>query len=183
MATISFSTELVKDIMTSLTDLSTPPEGLTGVTYQTDNSATNAVVDWSNSASGGSLFSYVYNGGYYTNGWYYQRYATGVVSFRNSSGITLTSYNCSDLTRAIDSDGYCVLSNFPPKIPSVAGTITDIYFQHQSGQTTKTITLSVGPVGGQSDVQFDDRVLVTNQPWRLDGSIKFRIPISYTFST
>jgi hypothetical protein len=86
------------------------------------------------------------------------------------------------LTRTIDAEGYCVLSNFPPKTPVVAGTISDIYFRTDTG-AFRTITLTVGAPAGAADVQFDDRVLVTNQPWRLDGSIKFRVPISYEYST
>lgn len=104
------------------------------------------------------------------------------IFFRNSSGVTLTSYLASELTRTIDAQGYCVLSDFPPKIPSVAGTISDIYFRADTG-AIRTITLTVGAVNSSADVRFDDRTLVTNQPWRLDGSIKFRAPISYEYTT
>jgi hypothetical protein len=186
MATISFSTELVKEIMTSLTDLTYPPEKFGGSpTVHESTPIGNNTVTFSNSESGGSLFSNVTTSGSYNSGLggYPFSNATGLVTFRNASGTTLTSYGCSELTRTIDSSGYCVLSNFPPKIPVAAGEIADIVFTHQSGQTYRTITLTVGPSGGSSDVQFDDRSLVTSQPWRLDGSIKFRVPISYTYST
>jgi hypothetical protein len=104
------------------------------------------------------------------------------ILFRNSSGTTLTSYLASELTRTIDADGYCVLSNFPPKTPVTAGTISDILFRADTG-SIRTITLTVGAPAGPADVQFDDRILVTNQPWRLDGSIKFRVPMSYEYTT
>ena len=120
MATISFSTELVKEIMTSLTDLTYPPEKAGNSPSILNETVLNSTVTWSNSESGGSLFSNISNGGFFSNNNYYVNNASGIVSFRNSSGTVLTSYLNSELTRTIDSDGYCVLSNFPPKIPAVA---------------------------------------------------------------
>jgi hypothetical protein len=101
------------------------------------------------------------------------------INFKNSSGTTLTSYTISELTRTIDADGYLVLSNFPPRTPVTAGTISQISIDNGN---RRTITLTVGAPNGSSDVQFSDRDLVTTQPWRLDGTIKFRIPTSYTWS-
>lgn len=101
--------------------------------------------------------------------------------FKNSSNTTLISYSSAEIvSRTIDANGYCVLSNFPQKIPSVAGTIDYIYI---NGISNREITLTVGATGSGTDVEFDDRTLVTTQPWRLDGSIKFRIPITWTWST
>lgn len=61
-------------------------------------------------------------------------------------------------------------------------TDTDFYYNPATG-AIRTITLTVGAVNSSADVRFDDRTLVTNQPWRLDGSIKFRAPISYEYTT
>lgn len=127
----------------------------------------------------GSLFAqYANNGSYSSN----ITMPGGITfAFKNSSNTTLTSYTSLEIvTRTMDADGYCVLSNFPEKIPANAGTIDYIYV---SGNSGREITLSVGTTGSGADVEFVDRTLITSQPWRLDGSIKFRVPMSYTFST
>jgi hypothetical protein len=102
----------------------------------------------------------------------------GNITFRNSSDVALATYAISELTRAMDANGYVTISNFPPKIPSAAGTISTVVIQTGN----KSIILTVGAPSGSADVQFDDRVLVTSQPWRLDGSIKFRVPVSYEYT-
>jgi hypothetical protein len=197
MATVSFSTAFVADVMNRLTLTSTSPES-SDVSPPLLRTASVNVSNIDNVwASGSSLRPHAFGGifadtasqliwqSYSSNG--ENRYGSPTVTsasifFRNSSGTTLTSYLASELTRTIDANGYCVLSNFPPKTPVVAGTISDIYFRTDTG-AFRTITLTVGAPDSSADVQFDDRVLVTDQPWRLDGSIKFRVPISYEYST
>jgi hypothetical protein len=92
--------------------------------------------------------------------------------------VALATYAISELTRAMDANGFVTISNFPPKIPVAAGTISTVIIE----TGPKSIILTVGAPGGAADVQFSDRVLVTTQPWRLDGSIKFRIPLSYEYT-
>jgi hypothetical protein len=101
-------------------------------------------------------------------------------AFKNASGTTLTSWTANQIvSRTIDANGYCVLTNFPEKTPVVAGTIEQLVITNG----VKVITMVVGDQGSGSDVEFNDRVLVTNQPWRLDTSIKFRIPMEWNWST
>lgn len=188
MATISISTALVKEITDSLTYRNTLDgeyEYTTGSVGSQDYSyVTNSRSARSNTTLPfGSLFAqYSNNTGSYSPVISMASGNSGITfAFKNSSNTTLTSYGSTEIvTRTIDADGYCVLSNFPERIPVAAGTIDYIYI---SGNSGREITLSVGTTGSGADVEFVDRVLVTNQPWRLDGSIKFRIPISYTFST
>jgi hypothetical protein len=202
MATVSFSTAFITDVMErlTLTDntgerrdvLSSAVGNYARVEYQSSSAISNPHTISSDSSLGGIFAdlppTLTFNqnrsdilGG---NGALYiaPTPISASIFFRNSSGTTLTSYLASELTRTIDANGYCVLSNFPPKTPVVAGTISDIYFRTDTG-AFRTITLTVGAPDSSADVQFDDRVLVTNQPWRLDGSIKFRVPISYEYST
>jgi hypothetical protein len=193
MATVSFSTAFISGVVDRLTLTNGLAERNEVTPYFTNstsvgNTITSPFDPSTNRPHGfGGIFATSGNLLYTSNigngqGSYLPQVTSASILFRNSSGTTLTSYLASELTRTIDSDGYCVLSNFPPKTPVAAGTISDIYFKADSGEY-RTITLTVSAPDGSGDVQFDDRALVTNQPWRLDGSIKFRVPISYTYST
>jgi hypothetical protein len=190
MATVSFSTAHIRDVMTNLTTTTGPSDQFGNLVREGGVDATANINTFVfNLVPFGSLFSR-YNltgannsnviGGNPSNQVRNVTGASGSVSFRNSSGTTLTSYLASELTRTIDAEGYAVLANFPPKLPTVAGTISDIHFMTVTG---RTMTLTVGAPNSAADVQFDDRALVTSQPWRLDGSIKFRVPMSYEFTT
>jgi hypothetical protein len=189
MPTISLSTPyafLVTDNLTTSNISST-----TGVTGSSPNntSGTDAIANAYTAATQvnflmGSIFSELRattsTGGVNGNP-YFATASTSVagnITFRNSSNSALATYAITELTRVMDVNGYVTISNFPPKIPSVAGTISTVIIETGN----KSIVLTVGAPGGQSDVQFDDRVLVTNQPWRLDGSVKFRVPVSYEYT-
>lgn len=131
--------------------------------------------------------------GYYQNtSQVYMR--SSVMSFYSSANTLLVRYDTgtpgfNDLTRTIDADGYCVLSNFPQKTPVNNGTIDYAIITNNDtygGYTLSpelSITLSVGNSGSGADIEIADRVVTTSQPWRLDGTFKFRVPISYTWST
>lgn len=188
MATLTISTALAASITDSLTyrvaedstyDYAvTIPSGF-GSYYG------GRVTQANTGANNGSLFA-KYRGTYVSGGSYPDYVlldGTGNITFdfKNSANTTLISYSSAEIvTRSIDANGYCVLSNFPQKTPSVAGTIDYIYVNGNSG---REITFTVGPSGSGTDIEFDDRTLVTTQPWRLDGSIKFRIPITWTWLT
>jgi hypothetical protein len=198
MATVSFSTAFIADVMSRLTLTTNVGERLDApgqlivvvVPFTGTNDIPNA---WSSSvgrphafggifADSSPLLAYESRSGNNENRYTSPTVTSAAILFRNSSGTTLASYTASELTRTIDAEGYCVLSNFPPKTPVAAGTISDIYIRTDTG-AFRTLTLTVGAPNSAADVQFDDRVLVTNQPWRLDGSIKFRVPMSYEFTT
>jgi hypothetical protein len=190
MATVSFSTAHIIDVMENLTKTSSPVDLFTNLERAGSVDATANINTFIfNVVPYGSLFArYNLSGAYNSNviggtpsaqvrgvtG------ASGSIVFRNSSGTVLTTYAASELTRTIDATGYCLLSNFPPKIPTVAGTISDIYFSTVTG---RNMTLTVGAPSSGADVEIVDRVLVTSNPWRLDGTIKFRVPISYDYTT
>jgi hypothetical protein len=198
MATITISSALVADITDSLTYRTSAEstwEYTEGYGQNFVNLATSKQTG-ANTGAGGSLLgaygaryaglTYFYlvdgiiNYGENVNANAYVRF-----DFRNAAGTTLISYKAAEIvSRTIDANGYCVLSNFPEKTPSVAGTIDYILIHNNSQDLfARTITLSVGAAASGSDVEFADRTLVTSQPWRLDGTIKFRAPTSYTFST
>jgi hypothetical protein len=192
MSTISFSTAYVSKVTNSLTAASFTPSNVTS--SPTTSGSVAATTDVNNIVAPintfiGSFFSYLVGtstSNYYSNpSTYYQGIATilsSTIYFKNSSGDTLVSYTVSELARTMDANGYVVISNFPPKTPSLAGTISSIELYADTQVNNKTITFTAGAGGGSADIQFDDRVLVTTQPWRLDGSIKFRIPVSYEYT-
>lgn len=197
MATITISSALVADITDSLTYRTSAEstwEYTEGYGGNYINLATGKQTS-ANTGAGGSLlgaysaqyagttsFHLVdgFNGYNNVNANAYVRF-----DFNNAAGLTLISYRAADIiSRTIDANGYCVLSNFPEKTPQNSGTIDYILIHNQNQDLfARTITLSVGPPASGSDVEFADRTLVNNQPWRLDGTIKFRAPTSYTFST
>jgi hypothetical protein len=118
------------------------------------------------------------------------------VYFKNSLGTTLLTMGMSAFTRTMATNGYAVLTNPTAYTPSVAGTIAYIEIDHDSanynyayptaGDATMAniykITLTVGAIGSGADVEIDNRDLTTTQPWRLDGSIRFRVPNTFTYS-
>ena len=174
MATISFSPALVAAITNQLTTVT----------------ATSATLDYAT-----YLFQstgYIpFNNGNPTSG---KNVAT--VYFKNSAGTTLAAVSLGSLTRTQDVNGYIAFTNFPSTTPSVAGTIdyiqiskasftynTSAYSQSTISSTPYTVTLTVGDTGSGADVEIANRDLVTNQPWRLDGAIRFRVPDSYTYSS
>lgn len=189
MATLTISTALAADITDSLTyriatDSAYEYSGYAGGSYSVPQNRASI----GNYGEKGSLFGSYY---YYSDGGTYysmlNNTATGCkFEFQNSSGLTLTKWQASEIvSRTIDANGYCVLSNFPEKIPTSAGTIDKLLITSgtYTNADTRTITLSIGPTGSGADIEFDDRALVTNQPWRLDTAIKFRIPMEWNWST
>jgi hypothetical protein len=184
MATISFSTAYASKVTDNLT--TTSPSYSSFSVYTGDSSfvvntaAINTAAAQTNLLMG-SLFSYLIFGSYSS----LLANATttpSAILFKDGTNQTLISYTLADLTRSVDADGYVVISNFAPKTPSLAGTISSIEIVADTSVNNKQITFSVGAPGGGADIQFDDRDLVTSQPWRLDGNIKFRVPISYTYT-
>lgn len=175
MATISFSPALVASITDRLTKIAPTATSIDYTTY---------------------LFTTTYSPTQYNSTPTYGT-ANATVYFKNSSGTALAAVGMSGLTRTQDVNGYVAFTNFPVTTPSVAGTIDYIeiantvlttYYQSfssntQSIQNTYNIILTVGDTGSGADVEIANRDLVTNQPWRLDGSIRFRVPNSYTYST
>ena len=186
MATISISTALASTVSDALTKLNigTSVKGMSSSesTAASEANSYRAVVN--NNLSLGSIFANLppASGGYQQGFAYVYTAAPtwATISFRNSSEQVLTQYSVGDLARSIDASGYVTLSNFPPKIPILAGTVSTIIIATNGDD--RTITFTVGAPSGSSDVQFDDRTLVSNQPWRLDGSIRFRVPVSYDYT-
>lgn len=195
MATMTISTALITDITDSLTYRKASDSNWEYNTGYNGNSfGAIARESYANTNNGGSLLG-AYSGVYVGTNYFYQ--VDGITTydqvnnseyvkfeFRNAANTALITYKAGEIiSRSMDENGYCVLSNFPEKTPSNAGTIDYIYVYATSDTFARTITLSVGASGSGADVEFDDRTLVTTQPWRLDGTIKFRAPISYTWST
>jgi hypothetical protein len=169
MPTISFSTTYVSQVSSSVT--STTANITTSVSTSTNLELKVAEL---NRIQGSMLSFFVQTGSFSP---FISQPAT--ITFRNSTDQTLVSYSANELTRTLDANGYVVMSNFPPKIPSLAGTISSMVI---TADALKVTTFSVGAPGGGADIQFDDRDLVTSQPWRLDGNIKFRVPVSYEYT-
>jgi hypothetical protein len=175
MATISFSTAYVSSVTDNLT-ITTFNPGVGG--FSGNASSVNTAATQANFLRG-SLFS-AGVGTPSSNS--FTEATPGTITFKDSTNATLVTYTTAELTRTMDAAGYVVMSNFPPKTPSAAGTISTIIIDSADTTTSKQITLSVGAPGGGADIQFDDRALVTSQPWRLDGNIKFRVPVSYEYT-
>jgi hypothetical protein len=190
MATLTISTALAADITDSLTYRTEGDSIYEYAVYQGfNNSIPQNRASIANYGEHGSLFgSYrSYDGGGY-NYMMINTSPTGCkFEFQNSSGLTLTKWQATEIvSRTIDANGYCVLSNFIEKIPTNAGTIDKLVITsgtYDDNAFYRTITLSIGPTGSGADIEFDDRALVTNQPWRLDTAIKFRIPMEWNWTT
>lgn len=116
------------------------------------------------------------------------------VYFKNALGQTLLTRDLNaHFSRTMSANGYCVFSMNTVAGPSVAGTIAYIEIDHapatnygltgfNSLADKVKIVLTVGAIGSGADVEIDNRDLVTTQPWRLDGSIRFRVPNTFTYS-
>jgi len=188
MTTLTISTALVRDITDSVT-WRTAADSIweypnTNPGSSNPTASNNRAADANTNHKGSFLASYTIAGSNF-QGWA-TTLATDVrFEFKNSSNVTLVSYTAAEiLSRTMDSDGFCVLTNFPQKTPSVAGTISYVLITNGNiNSFTREVILLVGTPGSGSDIEFNDITLVTNQPWRLDGSIKFRAPITYTWST
>jgi hypothetical protein len=187
MATLTISTALVADITDSVT-WRTATDSIweypdTNPFSSSPTPSTNRAADANTNHKGSFLASYTVSGNSF-NG-YNTILSTSVrFDFKNSSNETLVSYTAAEiLSRTMDSSGFCVLTNFPQKTPSLAGTISYVLITNgNTNSFAREVILLVGAPGSGTDIEFDDRVLVTNQPWRLDGSIKFRAPITYTWA-
>lgn len=127
------------------------------------------------------------------SGSYNPLYTSHNIYFKNSLGQTLASSTMANFTRTMAANGYVVYSNFQPVTPVLNGTIAYIDIQsrsvlHYAGISNVTatspyeITLTVGAIGSGADVEIDNRDLTTTQPWRMDGSIRFRVPNTFTYS-
>jgi hypothetical protein len=191
MATMTLSTALAADITDSITYRTAADSTYEYPSYQgSAQSIAQSRASIGNFEEYGSIFASYRS--YYDGLWNMQLDNTTAnackFEFQNSSGTTLTFWYAHEIvSRTIDANGYCVLTNFPQKIPSVAGTIEKLVITAGASANSyadlRTITLIVGDQGSGSDVEFNDRVLVTDQPWRLDTSIKFRIPMTWNWST
>jgi hypothetical protein len=185
MATISFSTAYVSAVTSDLTK-SNPSSGVQ--VSSSDGASASASAETTAGLSNileGSLFAPLVGTSSYQSFNNYRGTVTAVsgsIVFQNSSNQTLVSYTIAELTKSMDANGYVIIANFPPKIPSLAGTISTMILSASDSVNTKTITFSIGAPSGGADIQFDDRDLVTSQPWRLDGNIKFRVPVSYEYT-
>lgn len=184
MATISISTNMVRDVTDNLSGLSLLQ--IVGNSTGSSSTAETLAIGYKNTInqnlSLGSIFAYLKTLSItYSNPTYYATWTAGGsnISFLDSNSQTLTTYTTNELTRTVDSNGYVILSNFPPKTPVLAGTVSSILID--TGDS-KTITLTVGNPASGADIEFSDRSLITSQPWRLDGSIKFRVPVSYEYT-
>jgi hypothetical protein len=190
MATLTISSALVKDITDSVT-WRTAADSIWEYPNMSNDGSNNIlppnisarVINANTNNKGSFLASYAVTGSSFS--WSSSITTDVRFEFKNSSNVTLVSYTAAEiLSRTMDDDGFCVLTNFPQKTPSVAGTISYVLITNGNVNSfTREVILLVGSPGSGSDIEFDDRVLVTNQPWRLDGSIKFRAPITYTWTT
>ncbi len=134
-----------------------------------------------------SIFSFTYNASNTS------AVTTYLVLFKNALGSTLVTTNMAGFTRTQATNGYSVFSNMQAVTPGANGTIAYIEIisptvnhligNQQTPQTAPyTMTLTVGDIGSGADVEIDDKNVVTNQPWRLNGSIRWRVPNTFNYS-
>lgn len=127
------------------------------------------------------------------SGNYSSLYTSHNIYFKNSLGQTLASSTMANFTRTMAANGYVVYSNFQPVTPVLNGTIAYIDIQNRNvthyvglANVTATspyeMTFTVGAIGSGADIEIDNRDLTTTQPWRMDGSIRFRVPNTFTYS-
>lgn len=200
MATITISNALMGDITDSITYRSNSANSgdstgyvLSGNYYVTTNAntwlytTTQSRANTSNDTNYGSLFMFFSS----TNSGGYGNFvcANTTMTFYSSNSVPLVSYNMPDfITRTIDANGYCVLTNLPEKTPIANGNITycqidSLGYANVANTYNRQIVLTVGAANSGSDLEINDRTVTTTQPWRLDGTIQFRPPTSYTYST
>ncbi len=188
MATITFSPGLVKAATDYLTDIttttySTLPES-NPTTYQSGDKFRSRLFCQRYQSTGGNVG---------TN--YTARYST--IEFKDSGGTVLATTTFQYLTRILADDGYAIYTGWPAINPSVTGQIDQIIIRDAGGNISYyyageysvrywtnpyTVQLTVGDVGSGADLEIANRNIVVGTPWELDGSIKFRIPDTYTYS-
>ena len=117
-----------------------------------------------------------------------------VVQFKDISNNVLVSVSLGSFTRTQDGNGYIVFSGMPATFPTAAGEVAFLAFDglrtdgpgfYQSNPVTTyahAVTLVIDDTGSGADIELADRTIVTGQPWRMDGSFRFRIPSSYTYT-
>jgi hypothetical protein len=116
--------------------------------------------------------------------------STGVLNatctFGDSNGRTIINLNIGTpgnlVRRRVDpaGTGYVVFDQFPVTTPTASGTIDFVQLRDQAG--LYTVNMTVGDIGSGADVEIADRTLTTAQPWQLTGSLRVRLPTSYTYS-
>jgi hypothetical protein len=151
-----------------------------GLVYAATNACTEFLTPSSTSNPYSSFFTTTYNQGSQFSPSPALVYSN--VYFKNSLGQTLISTTMANFTRTMATNGYVVFNNFLPVTPSVNGTIAYIEISPNLTPTYYLWTLTVGAIGSGADVEIDNRDVTTTQPWRMDGSIRFRVPNSYTYS-
>ena len=116
------------------------------------------------------------------------------VLFKNALGATLVTTSMAGFTRTLATNGYAVFSNMQAVTPGASGTIAYIEIvsqvvSHYTGSSyvtgltgPYTMTLTVGDIGSGADVEIDDLDVVSNQPWRMNGSIRWRAPNVFNYS-
>ena len=84
-------------------------------------------------------------------------------------------------TRSSDSlTGYTTFNNFPAITPILSGTIDYVLLRDTASNFG--ITFTAGDIGSGADIEINDRTITTAQPWQLSGSIRVRLPMSYTYT-
>lgn len=103
-------------------------------------------------------------------------------SSRNITYYTINTVASNQVRRRVDPDatGYVVFDQFPLITPFASGTINFVSLRDQAG--TYAVNMTVGDIGSGADVEIADRTLTTAQPWQLTGSLRVRLPTSYTYS-
>lgn len=197
MATITISNALMGDITDSITYRSNTTDSTGYVLSGNYYANTTASVPYStysqprantsNDTNYGSLFMFFASTNSGGSGNFYC--ANTTMTFYSSSSTALVSYNMPDfISRTIDANGYCVLTNLPEKTPIANGTISycqidSMGYANVANTYNRQIVLTVGAASSGSDLEISDRTVTTTQPWRLDGTIQFRPPTDYTYST
>jgi hypothetical protein len=164
MPTITASPKLVYDATNAATPILTPSNTLNTFT---------------------SIFSFTYRN-------IEPAAATNVhqVLFKNALGTTLVVGSMSGFTRTMASNGYVVFSDMQAVVPSNSGTVAYAEIVAQSVtpylgtpvNSPYTMTLTIGDIGSGADIEIDDLDVVSNQPWRMNGSIRWRAPNTFNYS-
>lgn len=127
------------------------------------------------------------NGGNWTVSSY--NLGTGAVQLTNPSGAYagnvsavwgVVGSSCMAVRSADISTGYVTFNSFPVVTPVVSGTIEYVLLRDRAN--TWGITFTAGDIGSGADIEINDRTLTTAQPWQLSGSIRVRLPMSYTYT-
>jgi len=153
--------------------------------YDATNAATPILSPSSTLNTGTSLFSYTYRAGVSD-----PQTVVHQVLFKNALGTTLVAGSMSGFTRTMASNGYVVFSDMQAVVPSNSGTVAYAEIVSQSVipylgtlvNSPYTMTLTIGDIGSGADVEIDDLDVVSNQPWRMNGSIRWRAPNTFNYS-